>query len=123
MEHFNTSSQEYSVIFVQNTSAALNLVANCFKFYESQDCSELSAENTHSLKGKIQLHKSQILSNCQNSTLAYLDDSHTSVIGMRAPINRKGVRVICLSKEDIESELDAQDSKISEVIFCIYVGN
>ena len=123
MDHFNTSSQEYSVIFVQNTSAALNLVANCFKFSESYDpavSEEFSAENTLSLKGNIQLHKShskQTLNICQKGTLAYLDDSHTSVIGMRAPVDRKGVRVICLSREDIKSELDAQDSKISKVIF------
>lgn len=59
---FNTTSDEYSVIFTSGATAALKLVAETFDFGDSS-----------------------------NGHFVYLRDNHTSVLGMREIINTKNV--------------------------------
>ncbi|KAL3280199.1 hypothetical protein HHI36_017699 [Cryptolaemus montrouzieri] len=56
LEQFHTNSEEYSVVFTSNATAALKLVAETFDYD----------------------------GNKQEGTFVYLDDNHTSVLGMRS---------------------------------------
>ncbi|KAG5864065.1 hypothetical protein JTB14_012991 [Gonioctena quinquepunctata] len=53
LQHFNTTNEEFSVVFTSGTTNALKIIAECFDY------------------GKT------------SGTLAHLEDNHTSVLGMR----------------------------------------
>ncbi|XP_048514387.1 molybdenum cofactor sulfurase 2 isoform X2 [Athalia rosae] len=74
LDHFRTNSDEYSVIFTSGATASLKLVSETFNF------SEDGGANGH---------------------FVYLQDNHTSVLGMREVVAQRGVKVICLNHENI----------------------
>ncbi|XP_023289256.1 molybdenum cofactor sulfurase 1 isoform X2 [Orussus abietinus] len=77
LEHFHTSSDEYSVVFTSGATASLKTVAEMFDF-----------EN------------SELSSSTELGCFVYVQDNHTSVLGMRETIAQRGARVICLSHDD-----------------------
>uniref|UniRef100_A0A5F8GKW1 Molybdenum cofactor sulfurase n=2 Tax=Monodelphis domestica TaxID=13616 RepID=A0A5F8GKW1_MONDO len=76
LEHFNTTSEHYSVIFTSGSTAALKLVAEAFPW------SSASSEN-------------------EGSRFCYLSDSHTSVVGIRKIAEAMQVSSVSLKPEDI----------------------
>ncbi|XP_074060712.1 molybdenum cofactor sulfurase isoform X2 [Macrotis lagotis] len=76
LEHFNTTSEDYSIIFTSGSTAALKLVAETFPWRPA------SSEN-------------------EGSRFCYLTDSHTSVVGMRKITEAKKVPSISVKPEDI----------------------
>lgn len=69
---FNTNQNEYDVVFVMNATHGLKLLAECFDFEQNSSC------------------------------FAYLNDNHTSVVGMREIISESNsnTSVYCLFEAD-----------------------
>ncbi|ESO05303.1 hypothetical protein HELRODRAFT_77660 [Helobdella robusta] len=78
LNHLNTSENEYSIIFTLNATKALNLVAKCFAF----------KSKAHSVNKGL---------------FVYLNDNHTSVVGMRNSVNVKtNADIVCIREHDLE---------------------
>lgn len=73
MDHFHTSIDEYSIIFTSGATASLKLVADTFFFNKDER------------------------DNSNSGHFIYTQDNHTSVLGMREVVNKKGVKTSCLS--------------------------
>ncbi|XP_062286132.1 molybdenum cofactor sulfurase [Scomber scombrus] len=78
LQHFNTTPEEYSVIFTSGCTAALKLVAESFPW----------RPQTESEAG---------------SRFAYLTDSHTSVVGIRGLTTGRGVVALPVSPQEVEN--------------------
>ncbi|KAK2584974.1 hypothetical protein KPH14_008505 [Odynerus spinipes] len=74
LNHFHTSSEEYNVIFTSGATQALKIIAETFSFTNSKN-------NEHRSTGDF----------------IYTQDNHTSVLGMREVVSRRGAKVTCLS--------------------------
>ena len=162
LRHFNTSSDEYSVVFASNCTAALKLVAESFQFIEPSrlspnaacisetttdssdrrntgDVEECPPKFPHEGKifclpsldedlsktvctdGRVAKHydggdKSlgQLADCCiWNSqpllkpTFLYLDDNHTSVIGMRGVLADRGATFCCIPADSVDAFLSS----------------
>lgn len=73
LHHFNTSSDEYSVVFTSGATASIKLVAKCFDWQQS-------------------------------SMLCFLQNSHTSVIGMRECALKHGGNFVCITDTELQSK-------------------
>ncbi|KAI5108127.1 molybdenum cofactor sulfurase [Silurus meridionalis] len=100
LEHFNTSPDEYSVIFTAGCTAALKLVADSFPW--------ISASEEHS-----------------GSQFCYLTDNHTSVVGIRGITGPQGVGTVPVFPQEIEAKakdsqvaLNTQDECLVAHLFC-----
>ncbi|XP_043852648.1 molybdenum cofactor sulfurase [Dromiciops gliroides] len=76
LEHFNTTSEDYTVIFTSGSTAALKLVAEAFPWRPAS-------------------------SDDVGSRFSYLTDSHTSVVGMRKITEAMKVSLISVKPENI----------------------
>lgn len=74
LSHFNTTSDEYSVIFTSGTTASLKIVAEGFRF---------------------KVNENNEIRNLGN--FVYMQENHTSVLGMRDVVAARGAEVICLN--------------------------
>ncbi|OAD59180.1 Molybdenum cofactor sulfurase 1 [Eufriesea mexicana] len=73
LDHFHTSADEYSIIFTSGATASLKIIADTFLFNKNEK-------------------------NISNSAhFVYTQDNHTSVLGMREIVNKKGAKITCLS--------------------------
>ncbi|XP_014670764.1 PREDICTED: molybdenum cofactor sulfurase-like isoform X2 [Priapulus caudatus] len=77
LKFFCTSSDDYSVVFTAGCTAALKLVADSFRW-------------TDGTTGRAP------------GVFCYLNDSHTSVLGMREVAAQRGASVNCVSISDVE---------------------
>ncbi|XP_026801265.3 molybdenum cofactor sulfurase isoform X2 [Pangasianodon hypophthalmus] len=100
LEHFNTSPEEYSVIFTAGCTAALKLVADSFPW--------TSASDEHS-----------------GSQFCYLTDNHTSVVGIRGVTEPQGVGTVPVFPQEIEARakasqvtMNTQDECLVAHLFC-----
>lgn len=78
LDHFHTSSDDYTVIFTFNATASLKIIADTFLFTKED------TDNTVSHPGHF----------------VYTQDNHTSVLGMREIVAKKGAKVTCLSHDN-----------------------
>ena len=83
LSHCRTTSDQYTVIFTSGCTAALKMVAETFSFTDDKTCAE-----TRPTKGSF----------------VYLDDNHTSVIGMREAV-ASGVDVQCVTNQEVKKLL------------------
>lgn len=77
LQHFNTTPEEYSVIFTSGCTAAVRVVADSFPW----------TARTESEAG---------------SHFCYLTDSHTSVVGIRGLTSGRGVVALPVSPQEVE---------------------
>ncbi|XP_047458143.1 molybdenum cofactor sulfurase isoform X2 [Mugil cephalus] len=91
LQHFNTTPEEYSVIFTSGCTAALKLVAESFPW----------RPETESEAGSL---------------FCYLTDSHTSVVGMRGVTSGRGVAALPVSPHELENR--ATDEAQGEDVIC-----
>ncbi|KAG7455411.1 hypothetical protein MATL_G00256390 [Megalops atlanticus] len=75
LQHFNTSPEEYTVIFTSGSTAALKLVAESFP-WKAPTAEELGSQ------------------------FCYLTDNHTSVVGIRAVASASGAVVLPILPEE-----------------------
>lgn len=88
LEHFNTNIEEYSVVFTSGATAAMKLLAESFQFDTAEV--EIGSErdsSTTSMKPGI-------------GGFYFLNDNHTSVLGMREIARGKGASVHFLNESD-----------------------
>lgn len=90
LSFFNTSSDEYHVVFTSNATSALKLIAENFKFD-----SEISYQSSYSEENSSV--------SCAN-WFVYLQDNHTSVVGVRAVALNKGVQIRPVTHEESSNE-------------------
>lgn len=96
LQHFNTTSEEYSVIFTSGCTAALKLVAESFPWRPQTQ------------------HEA-------GSCFSFLTDSHTSVVGMRGLTAGLGVTVLPVAPEQLRSSGEAElegDACQTPHLFC-----
>ncbi|XP_049945847.1 molybdenum cofactor sulfurase 3 [Schistocerca serialis cubense] len=86
LQHYNANPDEYSVIFTSGATAALKLVAESFVWGEDG----------------------------QAGTFTYLQDNHTSVLGMRELAASRGASVTCISQEEAFSVFSKTNREIHE---------
>ncbi|KAK1904931.1 Molybdenum cofactor sulfurase [Dissostichus eleginoides] len=91
LQHFNTTPEEYSVIFTSGCTAALKLVAESFP-WSPQSESEAG------------------------SLFCYFTDSHTSVVGMRGLTSAQGAVALPVSPQEVENR--AKDEAQGEDVIC-----
>lgn len=86
---FNTSSSQYDIVFVQNATYGLKLLAESFQFETELDDSSNS--------------------DTTGSCFAYLNDNHTSVIGMREIVWSRypSTEVYCVMEPRGSEELES----------------
>lgn len=91
LQHFNTTPEEYSVIFTSGCTAALKLVAESFPW----------RPQTESKAG---------------SHFCYLTDSHTSVVGIRGLTSGQDVVTLPVSSQEVENR--TKDEAQGEDVTC-----
>lgn len=77
LQHFNTTPEEYSVIFTSGCTAAVRVVADSFPWRAQME----SEAGSH---------------------FCYLTDSHTSVVGIRGLASSRGVVALPVSPQEVE---------------------
>ncbi|XP_033956830.1 molybdenum cofactor sulfurase isoform X2 [Pseudochaenichthys georgianus] len=98
LQHFNTTPEEYSVIFTSGCTAALKLVAESFPWIPQ---SESEA----------------------GSLFCYFTDSHTSVVGMRGLTSAQGAVALPVSPQEVENRANDEAQGIDVIcqtahLFC-----
>ncbi|KAL5009872.1 hypothetical protein ScPMuIL_012177 [Solemya velum] len=102
LRHFNTTVDDYSVVFTAGCTAALKLLAETFDFssqiYTSAD-SKLTDEqfSTH-----LDVHEDS--KDSRRGCFCYLLDNHTSVCGMREVVKKRVNSIICLRETSMSLE-------------------
>ncbi|RXG58603.1 Molybdenum cofactor sulfurase [Armadillidium vulgare] len=104
LKHFNTSSEEYEVIFTSSATDAIKLVGNFFAWSKAE-------EKTKS-----------------TSVYVYTEENHTSVLGLREFANAKGAQVHCIEIDKVEKSLHKSSNSVltentncnSEVQNCLF---
>ncbi|XP_059179116.1 molybdenum cofactor sulfurase-like [Physella acuta] len=84
LKFFNTNHEEYSLIFTSGCTASLKLIAESFTFNNG---ASTSAENS--------------------GAFCYLEDSHTSVQGMREVVANRCSQVVCLDDQELITALNS----------------
>ncbi|XP_012536309.2 molybdenum cofactor sulfurase 3 [Monomorium pharaonis] len=76
LSHFNTNPDEYSVIFTSGATASLKIVAEGFRFMMDEG--------------------GETIATPRSGSFVYVQDNHTSVLGMRDVVAARGAEVVCL---------------------------
>ncbi|XP_029165139.1 molybdenum cofactor sulfurase 1 isoform X2 [Nylanderia fulva] len=104
LSHFNTTPDDYSVIFTSGATAALKIIAEGFRF---------------------KANKNNETTRCTGN-FVYVQDNHTSVLGMRDVAAARGAKVICLdhnrafrvfSQHETSRDLDERQSSNSLFVY------
>ncbi|XP_021345149.1 molybdenum cofactor sulfurase-like [Mizuhopecten yessoensis] len=95
LQHFNTSQEEYSVVFTSGCTGALKLLAETFTFDPFSSSNQnnsisLNSENPKRVMGSF----------------IYLLDNHTSVQGMRETMATRTGVIYCLDTSMLDCDLD-----------------
>lgn len=93
LEHFNTTPEEYSVIFTAGCTAALKLVADSFPWVSA------SGESS-------------------GSHFCYLTDNHTSVVGIRGVTGPKGAVTVPVLPQEVETRAKNHQATVSTLHEC-----
>ncbi|CAI2358176.1 unnamed protein product [Caenorhabditis sp. 36 PRJEB53466] len=103
LRHFNTTSDDYFVVFTNNTTHALKIVAENFRFgRRDQPISTVSEISSTLLEGPGQF--------------AYLHDSHHSVVGLRHVVREKVNAISCVDEVD---NWDEEAPVVSDSLFAL----
>lgn len=91
LNHFNTCSEQHTVIFTFGATAALKLLAESFDWQGA-----INKERSH------------------RGLFCYLQENHTSVIGMREIAASSGAQVVCVREKDLEEQVTLSRKKTRE---------
>lgn len=92
LRHFNTSPEHYDIIFTSGCTAALNLLSTTFPWKSGSD---------YTLSAPASNGGDDEMPDTTSSLFCYLDDNHTSVVGMRELASMHGARTLCVSTGDL----------------------
>jgi molybdenum cofactor sulfurtransferase len=99
LQHFNTNFNDYSIIFTSGTTHSLKLVAESFKWADSSTKNDTSVPSQNRFREK-EAEKDTYSDGGSVGTFMYLQDNHTSVLGMRELAKKHGAAVCCLSHDE-----------------------
>lgn len=99
LNFFHTTCDEYTVIFTAGCTAALSLVAQMFVF--SPDEGPVTKKQCISICQSTKSSEPKPAELAHNGVLFYLEDNHTSVVGMREVAMERGIHCHCLLCEDV----------------------
>ncbi len=122
LEYFQTSSDEYSVIFTGGCTDALKIISHNFDFegFSGLKTDQKTSQSSHNTADQLSCTNTadselgvdgnngvntQITKVFEGSkgAFCYLDDNHTSVVGMREICAERGASVYCVSKGHFEN--------------------
>jgi len=109
LRFFNTSLEHYDIVFTSGCTAALSLLSQTFPWQSEEEgklnitCSsdESGARGDSAAPG----HGYSGTGSC----FCYLDDNHTSVVGMREVALSQGSLTRCVSREDVKVVSDSPE--------------
>ena len=116
LQFFGTDSSHYDVVFTSGCTGALKLLGESFPWHcrkkpqpfstpniSSATTAETTVFYTRDLKKVQAAGNSSSYEIVQGSVFCYLEDNHTSVVGMREVAVQCGARAICVAEQDIIS--------------------
>ena len=125
LNHFGTDSTHYDVIFTSGCTAAMRLVSEIFPWTSSQSTVTISStsDSLTDQRGyqssEAHVTSSTIMSpptkdtttGCSqiSSIFCYLEDNHTSVIGIREVAANNGAQLVCINEESIRNNVNRQE--------------
>ena len=99
LKHFNTDRDHYSVVFTAGCTASLKLLADSFPWSTGQCLAETKGNFIYTGDLTEDNVKTQIEHG--RCIFCYLEDDHTSVMGIREVAMERGADVICFREQDI----------------------
>lgn len=101
LSHFNTDSDHYQVVFTSGCTESLKLVGEIFPWHgkgSSTGChdSEVLYVDREQSEGCSEPNKET-----HSSVFCYLEDNHTSVVGIREIASQYGAQLLCITEEAI----------------------
>ena len=143
LNHFNTDSDSYHVVFTSNCTSALSLLSEIFPWNQSKsnleskisnttDTDLTKIANTKSMNADSELTQfantdseltqvantdlTQIAStdpaSSPQSIFCYLEDNHTSVLGMRETAHANNTQLLCITEHSIRPTGDKERSHV-----------
>lgn len=91
LKHFNTTSEKHTVIFTAGATAALKLLSESFDW-------------------QVAINKES----CHIGRFCYLEENHTSVVGMRERAALSGAQIICVTEKDLMEQLKLANGETKE---------
>lgn len=88
LKHFNTTSEKHTVIFTAGATAALKLLSESFDW-------------------QVATNKAS----CHRGRFCYLEENHTSVVGMRERAASSEAQIICVTEKDLMEQLTGGETK------------
>lgn len=99
LKHFNTDRNSYSVVFTAGCTASLKLLAESFPWNAHQQLTPTKGRFIYT--GDLASDNIDILKEHNQSVFCYLEDDHTSVLGIREVAIERGADVVCFREQDI----------------------
>lgn len=113
LQFFGTDSSHYDVVFTSGCTGALKLLGESFPWHCRKKPQPFSTPNMSKAETAVfytrDFKKAQAVDNSssyeiiQGSVFCYLEDNHTSVVGMREVAVQCGARAVCVAERDIIS--------------------
>ena len=118
LQHFNTTPDHHSVIFTSGCTGALKLLADTFDWSGQNSVTKRTGGDDSAVKTSHDATETTHSASKSRESISagwfcYLEDNHTSVIGMREVARNKGVKILAISKDKIES-CSASNSNLSQ---------
>ncbi|XP_064390150.1 molybdenum cofactor sulfurase-like isoform X2 [Halichondria panicea] len=116
LNHFNTSLSQYDIVFTSGATGALNLLAESFPWTPAANIPELNTRRStievrylpnckiytgDSSNSQAANRNKDKVSTHTGSVFCYLEDNHTSVVGMRETAATRGASIVCTNPENI----------------------
>ena len=103
LEHFNTDSDHYQVVFTSGCTQSLKLVGETFPWNGKRFHTNSQPNNTNTEAIYIDKeHSSNMHHNISNQSLfCYLEDNHNSVVGIREIADQYGAQPVCVTEDAI----------------------
>ena len=99
LSHFNTSQDTYSVVFTAGCTASLKLLAETFPW--SAGTCLATTKGKFMYTGDLTGDSIEAPVERGQSLFCYLEDDHTSVVGIREIAVERGADVMCFREQDI----------------------
>lgn len=108
LKHFGTDSDHYDIVFTSGCTASLKLLSEIFPWNGENKASTIlsSSDDLAKIDSTVlyipvdKLDPQESLTGNQ-SIFCYLEDNHTSVIGMREIANHNGAKIVCITDNAI----------------------
>ena len=99
LNFFNTNQDAYSVVFTAGCTASLKLLAESFPWNAGPSVTVNKGNFTYT--GDLNRDSVEAPVDHGQSLFCYLEDNHTSVIGIREVALERGADVVCFREQDI----------------------